>query len=187
MAKNLANGLDGCSVVVQPRAETTAKSMEPVPCYAGTLQRFLDALGPEGRQIQREYPRAFEDQLRPRTLFVVPFQFGEHVRQQMHGRGSVLRLRVDDFSMPHRPHHVQLLLFPVDVLPFQSAQFCQRQACPRSDYNRATRNAVYLFRDLFDFFERVLVRLPAPLPFGNLHAVCWVRALKRSVSPSMSE
>jgi hypothetical protein len=52
--------------------------------------------------------RTFEDPRRTGILFSLFLQFGNHVRQEMHLGGAVLRLRIDDFLVPYRPYDDQL-------------------------------------------------------------------------------
>jgi hypothetical protein len=54
VTENLANGFDWRPVVVQPRTETTAKSVEAVPLNARVFELRLDVLGPKRCQVERE-------------------------------------------------------------------------------------------------------------------------------------
>src|SRR5216684_3732323 len=85
-------------------------------------------------------------------------QFGDYVRQEMYSGGAVLRLRVDDFSVPHRANDVQLLPVEVDIFPLQAAKFCEREASPSGNHNRASRQAIHRVRDLLDL-DRKSTRL----------------------------
>src|SRR6266478_8189868 len=113
------------------------------------------------------------------------FERGANLRQEMNSGGTVLRLRVDNFPVPHGTLHSQGVA--VNVFPLETAKFSERETSPRGNHNRASCQAVHRVCNLLDFRQRVLVRFPSSLTFWNLDAVCRVRTLKRSAPSSVGE
>jgi hypothetical protein len=67
----------------------------------------------------------------------VPLECGHDVRQKMDECGAMLCLRVDYFPVPHGANNVKLLSLEIDVLPFHSTWFGERQSEPSGDNDRA--------------------------------------------------